>query len=83
MACKIMMCSCSLCSYCGTSSCPEFNKHIDRYWVYATDKKGMYLIPKVQVNDIESLRGGIKKHIDYRGLIPLGLAIDATNKDIY
>lgn len=24
-----------------------------------------------------------KHHIDYRGLIPMGLAIDATNKDIY
>lgn len=24
-----------------------------------------------------------KHHIDYRGLIPLGLAIDATNKNIY
>lgn len=24
-----------------------------------------------------------KNHFDYRGLIPMGLAIDATNKDIY
>lgn len=24
-----------------------------------------------------------KNHVDYRGLIPMGLAIDATNKDIY
>lgn len=24
-----------------------------------------------------------KHHMDYRGLIPMGLAIDATNKDIY
>lgn len=24
-----------------------------------------------------------KNHIDYRGLIPMGLAIDATNKNIY
>lgn len=24
-----------------------------------------------------------KKHIDYRGLIPMGLAIDATGKNIY
>ena len=24
-----------------------------------------------------------KHHFDYRGLIPMGLAIDATNKDIY
>ncbi|MEE1516161.1 MAG: hypothetical protein UF228_01015 [Lachnospiraceae bacterium] len=24
-----------------------------------------------------------KRHIDYRGLIPMGLAIDATNKNIY
>ena len=24
-----------------------------------------------------------KHHIDYRGLIPMGLAIDATNKNIY
>ena len=61
MACRIMMCSCSLCPYCGTSICPEFNKHIERYWVYVTDKKGWYLIPKVQVDDLESLRGGIKK----------------------
>jgi hypothetical protein len=24
-----------------------------------------------------------KNHIDYRGLIPMGLAIDATGKNIY
>lgn len=63
MACRIMMCSCSLCPYCGTSKCPEFNKHIERYWVYVTDKKRWYLIPKVQVNNLESLRGGIRKII--------------------
>lgn len=61
MACRIMICSCSLCPHCGTSSCPEFNKHIERYWVYATDKKNMYLIPKVQVDDLKSLKTGIKK----------------------
>ena len=61
MACRIMMCSCSLCPYCSTSRCLEFNKHIERYWAYATDKKGMYLVPKVQVDDLRSLRTGIKK----------------------
>lgn len=61
MACRVMMWSCSLCPYCGTHFCPEFDKHIERYWVYATDKKHMYLIPKVQVDDLKSLMAGIKK----------------------
>lgn len=60
MACRIMICSCSLCPYCGTSDCPEFNEHIERYWVYATDKKHMYLTPKVKADDLKSLRAGIK-----------------------
>lgn len=63
MACRKMICSCALCPYCGTSECPGFNKHIERYWVYATDKKEMYLIPKIQVDDLDSLRSGIKKLI--------------------
>ena len=37
----------------------------------------------VEVDSIKLIDWYIKNNFDYRGLIPMGLAIDATNKDIY
>jgi hypothetical protein len=54
------------------------------------DFKGLYLDNGMwhklltSLDDIEALIDWFhKNHIDYRGLIPMGLAIDATDKNIY
>ena len=45
---------------------------------------GMWHKMLTSIDDIEEIIDWFhKKHIDYRGLIPMGLAIDATDKNIY
>ena len=45
---------------------------------------GMWHELLTTLDDIESIIDWFhKNHFDYRGLIPMGLAIDATNKNIY
>ena len=41
------------------------------------------VFPKDYYDTVESIDYLYKNHIDIRGLIPMGLAIDATNKNIY
>lgn len=47
MACSVFGGSCSLCPWCGEEQCPHFHDHDNdkRYWVYANDREGSYLIP--------------------------------------
>ena len=54
------------------------------------DYKGNKVLYKQTLDDnyefnftIDVINWFHKNHIDYRGLIPMGLAIDATNKNIY
>lgn len=42
-----------------------------------------FLKHSAYANPIKLIDWYIKNHFDYRGLIPKGLAIDATNKNIY
>lgn len=41
------------------------------------------VFPKDYYDTVESIDYLYKNHIDIRGFIPMGLAIDATNKNIY
>ena len=47
MACSVFGGSCSLCPWCGEKYCPHFNDEVDnkRYWIYANDRRGSYLVP--------------------------------------
>lgn len=42
-----------------------------------------FLKHSAYANPVKLIDWYIKNNFDYRGLIPMGLAIDATNKDIY
>lgn len=42
-----------------------------------------FLKHSAYANPVKLIDWYIKNRFDYRGLIPMGLAIDATNKDIY
>ena len=48
-----------------------------------TDLYGIIFTKDYYYDTIESIDFLYKNHIDIRGLIPKGLAIDATDKNIY
>ncbi len=53
------------------------------YFKFYLDDGKWHKLP-TSLNAIEAIIDWFhKNHIDYRGLIPMGLAIDATNKNIY
>jgi hypothetical protein len=77
--------------------CPMYEEvklDIPETWTLNVEEVKPYLIPMSSMTEeqkkeykrtctLASLDWLNKNHFDYRGLIPLGLAIDATNKDIY
>jgi hypothetical protein len=53
------------------------------YFKFYLDDGKWHKLP-TSLNAIEAIIDWFhKNHIDYRGIIPMGLAIDATNKNIY
>lgn len=55
MACEVCGMSCSLCPWCGTNSCPRSNEKSERYWIYAKDRLGSYLMPIFKTDDRKKL----------------------------
>ena len=64
----------------------ESHYHLSKEWEDfndSIDNNGLF-IPATWVSDINKMYNWLNKnHFDYRGLIPMGLAIDATGLNIY
>ena len=54
-----------------------YHDYVKGGWTLAKTFENEYIIPYWFVDFCN------KHHLDYRGLIPMGLAIDATDKNIY
>lgn len=63
MACEICGCSCSLCPWCGTNTCPKVKdaEPSCRYYIYAVDRKGSYLIEIYKTNSKQELLNTLNK----------------------
>ena len=64
----------------------ESHYHLSKEWEDfndSIDNNGLFL-PASWVSDLNKMYNWLNKnHFDYQGLIPMGLAIDATGKNIY
>ena len=55
----------------------------DKLYIDSRVKNDSIDILDAPANDMDAIDWLNKNHFDYRGLIPMGLAIDATNLNIY